>query len=109
MYPGGTSDREASIPYLADGQIKWVLRRLAKRGSICHLTKIQKHVRMEVKKITEGGNPMESSILRKAVKFLKGRKKYAVAMMSVLVVTAAGFETARPALTLEREVYCRML
>ena len=38
---------------------------------------------------------MESSILRKAVKFLKGRKKYAVAMMSVLVVTAAGFETAR--------------
>ena len=61
---------------------------------------------MEVKKITEGGNPMESSILRKAVKFLKGRKKYAVAMMSVLVVTAAGFETARPALTLEREVYC---
>ena len=49
---------------------------------------------------------MESSILKKAARFLKGRKKYAVAMMGVLAATAVGFETARPALTLEREVYC---
>ena len=49
---------------------------------------------------------MESSILKKAAKFLKGRKKYSVAIMGVLAATAVGFETARPALTLEREVYC---
>lgn len=49
---------------------------------------------------------METSILKKAVKFLKGRKKYAVALMGVLAITAVGYGMARPALTLEREVYC---
>lgn len=49
---------------------------------------------------------METSILKKAVKFLKGRKKYAVALMGVLAITAVGYGMARPALTLEREAYC---
>lgn len=49
---------------------------------------------------------METSILKKAVKFLKGRKKYAVALMGVLAITAVGYGMARPALALEREVYC---
>ena len=49
---------------------------------------------------------MGTSILEKASGFLRKKGKYAVVLIGVLAVTAAGYRMALPGFTLERELVC---